>query len=563
MLCDADATTACVIFSAYMEGRSYDKLVHIQNRCSHDINLRDYDLRHCGNECTDWEYTTALDSVTLHPGDVWCVADPRASASILATANQSANHLSNGDDAYGLRHILDGSIVDTIGDFHRPHNGWDVAGELAATKDHTLIRNACNPSETGTSSVCQGNCAIGWLASAGTSSTTTQWTVLPIGMVPAPGGSAADARQPTADGGSGSSSGGGSGIGSGSSGSGSSSCVTLPECPAPLASTPVSDRRPSRSQLTIATWNAEWLFDGVCDPSASPWHGGTGCVGYRHGLNECDEIGASAHLQRAAAVVARMHADVINLVEIEGCAALGGIRDVLNANTSASMRYERYMIRGTDTFLRQQAGLITRLTPEAPLARTERHVPYPIDSASGCGSGSGTSGTTGISKHYVARLRLELPSGDAATLIVLGLHLKAIPTQPHSCHQREGQALVAQGLLAAALNESSYVVAMGDLNDFDGDECCVDAASSEPTSRVLRMLKDPRSRGADEMHGVAEHIVFAPPRPVLFLGLAGTPCHPAASPEPPKATLANRRTSRCSAADSAMRLLAVACTACH
>ena len=122
-------------------------------------------------------------------------------------------------------------------------------------------------------------------------------------------------------------------------------------------------------------------------------------MGYSHGLNQCDASGAASHLHRAAQVVARMQADVINLVEVEGCAALAGIRDALNANVSAAHRYDRYLLTGTDTFLKQQAGLITRLTPEAPLTRTDNRSAYPIDGNSACGTGSGTTGSTDISKH--------------------------------------------------------------------------------------------------------------------------------------------------------------------
>ena len=55
-----------------------------------------------------------------------------------------------------------------------------------------------------------------------------------------------------------------------------------------------------------------------------------------------------------------------------------------------------------------QAGLITRLTPEAPLLRSASHVNFPIDSASQCGTGSGTTGSTDLSKHYVAKLQLKV-----------------------------------------------------------------------------------------------------------------------------------------------------------
>mmetsp|Transcript_15783 Transcript_15783/g.49861 ORF Transcript_15783/g.49861 Transcript_15783/m.49861 type:complete len:362 (-) Transcript_15783:133-1218(-) len=118
---------------------------------------------------------------------------------------------------------------------------------------------------------------------------------------------------------------------------------------------------------------------------------------------------------------------------------------------------------------------------------------------------------TTVNRHYLARLRIDLPTSGGgprvpATLAVLGLHLKAIPTQARSCHKREAQAKIAQRLLVAALGETPYVVVLGDLNDFDADPCCLDAPGSRPTSRVLRMLKDPRATGADELHSVASRL---------------------------------------------------------
>ena len=61
------------------------------------------------------------------------------------------------------------------------------------------------------------------------------------------------------------------------------------------------DARADREVLRIGTMNAEWLFDGVADPSPSPWHAGsTDCPGKANGLNECDAAGATAHLERVA-----------------------------------------------------------------------------------------------------------------------------------------------------------------------------------------------------------------------------------------------------------------------
>ena len=109
---------------------------------------------------------------------------------------------------------------------------------------------------------------------------------------------------------------------------------------------------------------------------------------------------------------------------------------------------------GTDTFLMQQVGLVS---PSRRSARPphRRRAAYPIDNASAWRGGAGTTDLSTMS-----RLRLELPSeaasggggeggeakeGEAATLIVLGMHLKA-SDRAKSCHKRgAGGARAARG----------------------------------------------------------------------------------------------------------------------
>ena len=77
------AAPSCLLFSAYMEGASNDKLFDIQNRCTAAVSLSDYELVSCGNDCTGWEHTESLGSAVLQPGDVWRIANQQASAAIL------------------------------------------------------------------------------------------------------------------------------------------------------------------------------------------------------------------------------------------------------------------------------------------------------------------------------------------------------------------------------------------------------------------------------------------------------------------------------------------------
>ena len=516
----ATPEASCVLFSAYVEGSHFNKLLDIQNRCSDAITLTDYELVNCGNGCTQWEHTSQLQPPTptlqLAPMETWRSADSQIailpSGSSYA-ADQTKGYLSNGNDLYGLKHKPSGAVIDVIGPVFPGASvptGWAVGGVARATKDHSLIRK---------STVLHGNCGD-WAPSAGTNTTNSEWLVFPQDTVMSKDGdTTATPITSSGDEGASGSTGGGSGGGGSTGGSSSpSSCPggALPDCPAPPSMPPVlgADRRPDKSKLTIATWNAEWLFDGVCDPAASPWDGGSDCVGFDSGLNACDAAGADLKTQRAAEVIERFGADVINLVEVEGCDELHRCAAHLNSsalldNSAGAHPYEAYVLTGTDTYLKQQVGLLTRLTPSQPLEREAGREDYPIDSASQCGAMSHHGpGTSDLSKHYLARLMVEGladPSSNSlyGTLAVLGIHFKAFPTDPYSCNKREAQAKIAQGLLTTALSETPYVVAMGDFNDFDGDPCCLDAADSTPRSRVLRMLKDPYNTGVDALHSVA------------------------------------------------------------
>ncbi len=90
----------------------------------------------------------------------------------MSRANQTHSYLSNGDDGYAL---VVGSedaytVLDRLGDFGAdPGDGWDVAGVVQATKDHTLIRKA---------SINNGN--PDWKASAGTNTENSEWEVKSI-----------------------------------------------------------------------------------------------------------------------------------------------------------------------------------------------------------------------------------------------------------------------------------------------------------------------------------------------------------------------------------------------
>lgn len=93
-----------------------------------------------------------------------------------------------------------------------------------------------------------------------------------------------------------------------------------------------NDRRPDRSRLRIATFNVEWLFDGVDDsPKFVPWQG---------------EADANAHLQNVVSAVDALDADILNLIEVEGCFMLHRLINTL-PQSRQRVGYVPYVIPGS------------------------------------------------------------------------------------------------------------------------------------------------------------------------------------------------------------------------
>ncbi|SFU28896.1 Por secretion system C-terminal sorting domain-containing protein [Pustulibacterium marinum] len=167
-------------FSMYAEGSSNNKFLEIYNGTGADVDLSGYSISTCSNGCDeisqfDYPNNVSFDAGTiLAAGDVYVIAHPSADASILAVADETFTHLSNGDDTIAL--TISGAtadtytIVDIIGDLGGDvGSGWDVAGISAATQNHTLTRKT---------SVCGPNATE--LGSFGTDAETSEWIVTDI-----------------------------------------------------------------------------------------------------------------------------------------------------------------------------------------------------------------------------------------------------------------------------------------------------------------------------------------------------------------------------------------------
>jgi len=243
------------------------------------------------------------------------------------------------------------------------------------------------------------------------------------------------------------------------------------------------DRRIDKTSLVIATYNAEWLFltHRNCPGTGCPW-------------STLEK--AQQHLHAVADEIALINADIVNLAEVQDCNVLKALNDILQPR---GLKYEPYLITGTDTATGQNMGLLTRIDPIVNLRRTENRVAYPIPSTR---CTAPYTGTYGVSKHYYTTFRVE---GLPNPLTIFGMHLLAYPDYQDRCIQREAQASVIANLVASeGFGQGHSVVVLGDLNDFDRK--VKDAANSAPISQVLDIIRDPvKTLEGDELVNVATY----------------------------------------------------------
>ncbi len=219
--------------------------------------------------------------------------------------------------------------------------------------------------------------------------------------------------------------------------------------------------------IRIATFNGEFLFDGVGDEGEAtfPWKG--------------DPAAARAHRDAVGAVVRSLDADVVVMPETENLAALQMLAD----ESLAGLGYTAVLVDGRDTFTGQDVGLLTRIPVEAS-GRNDERVPVGV-----------TDQLYGVSKNLWARLDL-----DGVPVTVIGVHFLARPDDADRRPRREAQAEVIRQLVEAEVAAGRQVIVLGDLNDFD--DAVLDRRSSRPITDVLATIKRAGPGDADDLVNV-------------------------------------------------------------
>lgn len=237
------------------------------------------------------------------------------------------------------------------------------------------------------------------------------------------------------------------------------------------------DHRTDKSTLTVMTFNAEFMWDGVAPEEGNssiniPWRG--------------NQTLAEAHMQKIAEVIKAANPDIVNLVEVENLNAL----NTLNTKFLQGLGYQAYLVEGVDTFTGQDVGLLTRIDPENNQIRYDNR------------KGNSANVSKSVSKDYVARIKF-----GNYKLAFIGLHLLAQPENEDRRLERQAQADAIKQIALDEKNAGYSLVILGDFNDFDVEDASLDHLDHKPISNVLaniRLLD--RNTELDDLVNVAKFV---------------------------------------------------------
>eukprot|EP00931_Biecheleriopsis_adriatica_P026544 TRINITY_DN1614_c0_g1_i1.p1 TRINITY_DN1614_c0_g1~~TRINITY_DN1614_c0_g1_i1.p1 ORF type:complete len:537 (-),score=52.20 TRINITY_DN1614_c0_g1_i1:118-1656(-) len=181
------------------------------------------------------------------------------------------------------------------------------------------------------------------------------------------------------------------------------------------------------------------------------------------GRTPCSSCGKMwDHLNKLSDELASMPEtpDVVILPEVDGCTAVGHLREGLK---DQDPDYEPYLLYGPNDRTNSQTGFISRIPPRTPLWMNTSTEQTPATDNIHC---QGSMGAHGSDKHFVAELDVE-----GLEIFVIGVHLKSMrqDNEGEACSVREAEALVLDSTLNYIYEKhpNAEVIVAGDFNDFD------------------------------------------------------------------------------------------------
>ncbi|NIM08043.1 MAG: hypothetical protein GTO53_02520 [Planctomycetales bacterium] len=269
---------------------------------------------------------------------------------------------------------------------------------------------------------------------------------------------------------------------------GSSTLLNLLAAAAPAATPPAGSR------LRIVTFNAQCL--------AAPDTRDTRLPRFRW------EIARRRHVEQVAHLVEVLEPDVLALQEVTSQPAIDLLLQVLAAK--GLDRYAGYHAESQDKFAGFDIAFVSRFKPDLVGGQPLRMLSSPSGDTTWRESFSFTDENGREVRRDTALTRHALFYFDVhgLKLGLLGLHLKADPSDAYSNARRTAEARIAQRIIQQEIVARGYKpIVLGDLNDYDPDVPDRDSRRSTKTN-VLKLLKDydPGQVG-DELVNAAERIV--------------------------------------------------------
>ena len=224
------------------------------------------------------------------------------------------------------------------------------------------------------------------------------------------------------------------------------------------------------SKISIMTFNTEWLLGSKEQVKALTKKGVWGLE------TKNTEANIERQHQAVAAVIKKHSPDILCLQEVINEVAAKRLQKTLQKK---NLNYELHFIESRDTFLEQDVVFFTKSNLGAIKEIKVKDPENPV---------------------YPSKCAILTCLIEEERIAFIGLHLKAVPTQPSAVKKREKQADAVAKQLRRLSNDGYTPLVLGDLNDWDPVVPDTDTSQkATPTSKAIKKIKDFIPGGDDEL----------------------------------------------------------------